>query len=73
MNFFSSVYMYMYVVISSFTSGLIIVMSEALSDDSLFSILMVFTVWEADQFYAIFCKQDISKQFFPWYVQYIRE
>ena len=45
--------------------GLVIVMSEALGDDSLFSLLMVATVWEADQFYAVFCKHQVSKIFFP--------
>ena len=45
--------------------GLVIVMSEALGDDSLFSLLMVATVWEADQFYAVFCKHQVSKTFFP--------
>ncbi len=46
--------------------GLIIVMSEALSDDSMFSVLMVATVWEVDQFYSIYCRQDTSKMYFPW-------
>ena len=45
--------------------GLVIVMSEALGDDGFFSLLMVGTVWEADQFYAIFCRHKISKTYFP--------
>ena len=45
--------------------GLVIVMSEAMGDDSLFSLLMVATVWEADQFYAVFCKHQVSRIFFP--------
>ena len=47
-------------------TGFIIVMSEALSDDSMFSLLMVITVWEADQYYAVFCTQEASKTYFPW-------
>ena len=47
-------------------AGLIIVMSEALSDDSVFSLLMVATVWEVDQFYAVYCRNRASKMFFPW-------
>ena len=46
--------------------GLVIVMSEALSDDSIFSFLMVGTVWEVDQFYSVFCKQATSKVYLPW-------
>ena len=53
------------VVFGCSTPGLIIVMSEALGDDSLFSLLMVATVWEADQFFAVFCRHHISKTFFP--------
>jgi hypothetical protein len=45
--------------------GLVIVMSEALGDNSVFSLLMVATVWEADQFYAVFCQHRISKFYFP--------
>ena len=41
-------------------------MSEALSDDSMFSLLMMSTVWEADQYYAVFCKQEASKKYFAW-------
>ncbi len=48
--------------------GLVIVMSEALSDDSIFSFLMVGTVWEVDQFYSVFCKQATSKIYLPWQV-----
>lgn len=48
-----------------FAVGLVIVMSEALGDDSLFSLMMVATVWEADQFYAVFCRHRLSKIFFP--------
>ena len=36
-----------------------------MGDDSLFSLLMVATVWEADQYYAVFCRHQISKYFFP--------
>ena len=50
-------------------SGLVIVMSEALSDDSVFSLLMVCTVWEVDQFYSLYCKQITSKLYLPWFVQ----
>jgi len=53
-------------------AGLIIVMSEALSDDSVFSLLMVTTVWEADQYYAVFCRQEASKKYFPWYVAQVK-
>eukprot|EP00731_Ephydatia_muelleri_P018618 Em0011g658a len=49
------------------TIGLIIVMSESLGDDSLFSLLMVATVWEVDQFYIIFCRQPTSRRYFPWF------
>lgn len=48
--------------------GLVIVMSESLSDDSVFSLLMVGTVWQIDQFYSIYCKQKSSKMFLPWSV-----
>ena len=49
--------------------GLVIVMSEALGDDSVFSLLMVSTVWEADQFYAVFCRHKISRAYFPMWVK----
>ena len=45
--------------------GLVIVMSEALGDDSMYSLFMISTVWEADQFYAVFCRHKISKAYFP--------
>lgn len=41
-------------------------MGEALGDDSVFSLLMVGTVWEVDQFYSIYCKQETSKTYLPW-------
>lgn len=47
-------------------AGLVIVMSEALSDDSVFSLLMIGTVWEVDQYFSIFCKQETSKTYLPW-------
>lgn len=40
-------------------------MSEALGDDGMFSLLMTATVWEADQFFAVFCRHKISKTYFP--------
>ena len=55
-------------LVHSICTGLVIVMSEALSDDSVFSLLMVGTVWEVDQFYSIYCKQETSKIYLPWYV-----
>ena len=48
--------------------GLVIVMSEVLGDDSVFSLLMVGTVWHVDQFYSVYCKQQVSKVYLPWYV-----
>lgn len=54
-------------IYSNCCPGLIIVMSEALSDDSMFSLLMVATVWEVDQFYAIYCRHQTSKMYFPWW------
>ncbi len=48
--------------------GLVIVMSEVLNDDSVFSLLMVGTVWQVDQFYSVYCKQKISRDYLPLYV-----
>jgi len=56
-----------FLIVTYAAIGFIIVMSEALSDDSVFSLLMMSTVWEADLYYAVFCKQEASKKYFAWF------
>ena len=44
----------------SLLAGLLIVMSEALGDDGLFSLAMVGTVWEADHFHVLLSRHKLS-------------
>ena len=41
---------------------------EALDDSGLFCLMMLLAVIEADHFYAVFCRSDCSKKYWPRYV-----
>ena len=53
------------VCLSLIIAGLMVVMSEVLTDSGVFCMFMLFTVWISDQYYAIFCNSDVSKKYWP--------
>ena len=48
-----------------FSAGLVVVMSEMLTDGGFFCLLMLGTVWQADQYFAIFCNSRAAKKYWP--------